>query len=326
MAIGTVSNFQIYQDQVHGGIVETLARNTDAFNAASRNAIRLISNRLRGNFAQESFVQNISGIVSRRDNTVVTSATDLAVTQDEFTSVKVNRKFGPIANTLDSWRKIQAGEDSKNLSFLIGTQIAKGMQADQLNTGLAALTGALTNVGATVTVTSGANLTTQNLVSSLALFGDRADRIGIWVMHSKPFYDLVSGQITANIDGVSNFNVATGTPITLNRPVLVVDDPALVVTGSPTGDDDYYTLGLQPNALVVEDSEEEEVFTDVVTGLENIVVRLQGEFAYNVGLKGFKYSTGAGANPNAATISTGSNWTNVMNDIKDLGGVVIQTK
>jgi hypothetical protein len=240
--------------------------------------------------------------------------------------VKVNRKFGPIAQTLDAWRKIQAGENSKNLSFLIGTQIAKGMQADQLNTGLAALTGALTNVGASVTVTSGATITTQNLVSTLALFGDRAQRVDIWVMHSKPFFDLVGEQITLNIDGVSNFNVAQATPITLNRPVLVVDDPALVVTGSPTGDDDYYTLGLTQNALVLEDSEEEEVFTDVVTGLENIVVRLQGEFAYNVGLRGFKYSTGAGANPTAATIGTGSNWTNVMADIKDLGGVVLQTK
>ena len=37
--------------------------------------------------------------------------------------------------------------------------------------------------------------------------------------------------ISANIDGISNFNVANAAPVTLNRPVLVTDSASLVNAG-----------------------------------------------------------------------------------------------
>lgn len=326
MAIGKNSDFKVYDEYVHGAFIETLVQQTNAFNAASRGTIVLQDNRLKGNYEYESFMANISSLVSRRDLTSVAAATDLAQTQEEFISVKINRKVGPVAQTLDSFRKIMRSADEGSLSYLIGTQVAKAMMVDKLNNGLRAARAAIDNQS-TNTTTIGTDITTAGLVTGLALMGDMADRVSCWVMHSKVYFDLVQNQIAANIDGVSNFNVATAQPVTLNRPVIITDSESLRVDGSPTGDYDYYTLGLVPNGIMIENSEEEMIHAEIVTGLENLVVRLQGEFAYNLGLKGFKWDVAnGGANPTDATVATGSNWDTAATSYKDFAGVVIQSK
>lgn len=327
----------IYPELVHSGLSETLVQNTDAFNAASRNTIRLVTNRRRGDFAQESFFKNVSSIVNRRVVTEVSpsnaSVSSSAVPTGEKVNVKLNRRIGPIDQTFDSFRKLGDNVDLEVLSFTLGEQIAKAVQIDQLDAGLAALVAGISNVAA-LTVDRGPSNSPQNtldtgtLVDGLATFGDAGSQVVLWIMHSKVYYDLVKDQIAANIDGVSNFNVAQATPITLNRPVLVTDSASLVddQTSSPVGTDEYTTLALVSDAAVLEDSEEEMLYTDVITGTENIIARLQGEFAYNLGLKGFAWDTAnGGVNPTDAALATGSNWDSIMDDVKDLAGFAIRT-
>lgn len=326
----------IYPELVHGGMVETLVQNTDAFNAASRNTIRMVTNRKMGDYAQESFWGLVDNLVSRRDPDSNAAATTLPVPKDEFIDIKVNRKIGPVDQTFDSFRKIQeqGANNVEVLSFLLGQQIAKAMQVDQLNTGIRSLVAALTgqaalynNLGVGVSpLGSGPTITTNHLVDTLALFGDASDRISMWVMHSKVYYDLVKQQINANIDGLSNFNVASATPVTLNRPVLITDSDDLVVRDetSPESVTAYYTLGLTENGCVLEDSEEEMLHSEVVSGNENLIARLQGEFAYNVGLKGFKWDvTNGGVNPTDAALGTSTNWDKAVNADKDLAGIIL---
>jgi hypothetical protein len=110
-------------------------------------------------------------------------------------------------------------------------------------------------------------------------------------------------------------------PVTLNRPVIVSDISSLIneVSGSTTT---YNVLGLTTNGVVVTESEQSEVISEVVTGLENLVLRLQGEYAVNVGCKGYKWdTTGGGVNPTTASLGTTTNWDQVMTSIKDLAGV-----
>lgn len=330
----------IYPELVHSGMSETLVQNTDAFNAASRNAIRLVTARRRGDFAQESFFKNVTNIVQRR-NVASSSPNNEAVTSnevpmDEHISVKLNRRIGPIDQTFDSFRKLGQSVDLEVLSFLLGTQIAKAVQVDQLDAGLTSIVAALSGqAGVLVDVGPGASpqstITTDTLVDGLATFGDAAGRVVMWVMHSKVYFDLVKQQIAANIDGISNFNVAEASPVTLNRPVLVTDSAALITAAtsfSPnTQGARYVTLGLTENSVVLEDSEEELLYTDVITGNENIVARLQGEFAYNVGCKGFRWDpANGGVNPDDTALGTGTNWDVVMDSVKDLGGFVIRSQ
>jgi hypothetical protein len=168
---------------------------------------------------------------------------------------------------------------------------------------------------------------TLDLVDGLAAFGDASNRVSMWVMHSKPFFDLIKEQITANIDGISNFNIAQASPVTLNRPVLVTDSAALIGANVNSPEvPTYLTLGLVESAVVMEDSEEELMYTDVITGKENITARLQGEYAYNVGCKGSAWDvTNGGVNPNDAALATTTNWDIIMDNVKDLGGVAIRS-
>lgn len=330
MSVGLASGFVVYQDQFQSGIVEVLTQNGDAFNQASQGAIALSTASRKGDFSEQAFFQNLSTLVSRRDVTSNAAATDLNLTEAEWVSVKLNRKVGPVAQSRDSFRKIMLGKTEQEMSFILGQMAAKGMQLDMLNSAISAAAAALAaQAKVAYTIPTSGTLTTVGLVSGLSQFGDAASKVVCWVMHSKAYYDLVKEQITSNIYGVSNFAVAQGSPITLNRPVIVTDSAGLITNSGTTSSPvlHYATLGLTVGGVLVENTEEEEIIVQNVTGAENLGVRIQGEFAYNLGLKGFKWDmTNGGVNPSSAALATGSNWDTVRASFKDFAGVVVTSE
>lgn len=322
MAIGKASDFVVYQEQFFGGATEVLMQNADGFNGASNGAIQLISSRLKGDYEKESFMKAISGIVSRRDPTSTATVTDLALSQGEIVSVKINRKIGPVANTLDSFRKIAS--DPQEFSFLLGQQWGKAMAVDMINTAISGTTAALTNVAAltnNVTAAATKTVTHSNLVGTMAKLGDASNAIVAFVLHSKPYFDLIQQSLADKIFEVAGTTIYSGTVATFNRPVIVLDAPALLVAGAP---DNYRTLALVTGAATVQESEDREVVSQLVTGIESLSMRVQGEYAYNLGVKGFTWDTAnGGANPADAAIATGSNWDKVASDNKSCAGSVL---
>lgn len=331
---GTRADFKIYNEYISTGMVEVMTQVSDAFNAASRGTILLTAVNRKGDFVYESFFANTANLITRRDPTSTADADTKKLVQGEMVSVKVNRKIGPVEQTIDAFKKINHGPFDENaMDFAVGEQSAKAMQIEMLNTGLSAVRGALSGQAETLVdrsaVTTG--IATVDLVDTLAAFGDAAAGILLWVMHSAQYYRLVKEQILSNINGVSSFNIASATPLSLNRPILVTDSPALVqnvpVNGADPAHNVYTCLGLTSGAVVLEDSEDTTIFRDWVTGKENLIVRIQGEFAYNIGIKGFTYDVASGgANPDAATMSTGANWDPALLDAKNRAGVVLKTR
>jgi hypothetical protein len=142
-------------------------------------------------------------------------------------------------------------------------------------------------------------------------------------VHSQQFFDLAKQSITDQIDGISSAVISAYNVQGFNRPFVVTDSASLVVTGDTP--DSYYVLGLTEDALQIVQSEDQEVESDLVTGLEQLVLRIQGEHAYNVGVKGFKWDvTSGGANPDDTAVGTGSNWDMVATDNRDLAGVILK--
>jgi len=329
MADYLASNFKVYQEYMKTRAAETLQQQADAFNASVNNAIVMRTLEKPGDYEFESFFKDIASLVSRRDNTSTASASKLSMAQEEFIRVKLNRKIGPVDQSRDSFRKLFARYSETEFAGILGGQIAVAQQLDMLNASLLAARAALVNVDSgkmLYTVPSNGTVTTTSLVDTLAKMGDRADRIVAWVMHSKVYYNLVKEQITQKIDGVANFNVQTGTPITLNRPVVVTDSPSLVVSSGSPAVDDYYTLGLTANGVLCEVTETNDVVIQDVTGLEVLMVRLQGEYAFNTGVKGFRWNTGTGSNPNNTALGTGTNWVKAVSDNKSLAGTVLKSR
>jgi hypothetical protein len=311
------------------GYSEVMAQAVDKFNAGSNGTILLRSNRKPGDFDYAAFFQNAGGLVSRQDQTSVASAAAKKLTQAEIASVKLNRKIGPVEWTRSALLKPGLSMDA--IRVAAGQQTAKDVQAEMLNNALRAARAALNAQSANKhTVATNGTVNTAALVDALAKFGDAASRIDAWVMHSKVVFDLLQYQIspTNNGDVVANTAVVQASPLTLNRPIIVTDSDSLLVTSAgsnPTTD--YFTLGLTSGALVVEETEEEYITMQEVTGLEQIMIRLQGEYAYNLGIKGFTWDVAnGGKNPADAAVGTGTNWDKIYSSHKDLAGVVIQSR
>lgn len=328
-AIGKASDFKVYNDQFFGGMAEQLQQDTTALRSLGFN---VVTRALRGDYEYSSFLKKISGLVSRRDTTSTSAATDLAVTMDENVSVKLARKIGPVAQTLDAFRKaamaFQADFDpngAQGYSRYLGMMYAKDIEADMLDSSLLATRVFLENANTNsnrYTIAANGTLTTAALAATLALMGDHAAKVKAWVMHSKPYFDLLQYQIApANNGSDLAFQViAQALPAALNRPIIVTDSPSLVVTGTPNL---YRTIGLVDGAIDLIESENQELISEPVTGLENLIVRMQGEYAYNLGIKGAKWNvSGGGANPTSAALSTSTNWTQVSTSSKDFAGAV----
>ena len=329
MTIGKASNFVVYQNELRGGIVETLTQASAFFNSLG-NPIVLSTISRRGEYSKETFFKNLATVVARRDTTSVAAADALPLTMDEIISVKLNRKIGPVDQTYDAFAKVAMSMSPEAFSMLLGGMIGKAMQVEMLNSALRAGRAALANQSSVFYDMATGTLTTAGLVSGLGKMGDAASQVIAWVMHSKNYFDLMAHQVgtSANGDVVSGVVVQNAAPATLNRPVIITDSDALKVAGGSGSGAyvDYHVLGLTANGLVVENSEQERV-TQEVTGLENLVIRLQGEFAYNLGVKGFKWDIDNGhANPIDSAVGTGSNWDPAVSSSKDYAGVVIQCR
>ena len=86
----------------------------------------------------------------------------------------------------------------------------------------------------------------------------------------------------------------------------------------------YNVLGLVGDAVVATESEEREVVSEVITGKENLLFRVQGEYAFNLECKGMAWDiTNGGANPADTAIATSTNWDKKATSDKDLPGVRI---
>jgi hypothetical protein len=331
MATGLKSDFVIYQEQLHSGFVETLQQETDIFNAASRGTILMRPKVSRGDYDQESFFASTASLVTRRvtTGTAATAAvTDLALAQEQNISVKLNRKIGPVANTMDSFRKIT--RDPAEMSFIIGQQAAKAVAVDMVNSGIRAAVGALVQTTGTQDLVFDASalspvgeITSLNLIKALAKAGDSANDILAWVMHSASYFALMESQSAVLVTNIAGTVINEGVPVTLNRPVIVTDCPDLYTAGE-SPEDTPRILGLRPGAIVLDESELETMASDTALGGENLIVRVQGESAFNVGLKGFKYdiSTG-GENPNDTALALGTNWDYAAADDKSKAGVAL---
>jgi len=320
VSTGTYTSFKVLNEQFMGGYIETLQQNSDVFNGASRNTIQLRNKRIKGHYEYENFFQSISSLVSRRDITSVSTATDLALTQEQFIGVKLDRKIGPVGMTMDALKKIEIDQD--RFSFILGQQFAKAVMVDQVNSAIRALNAALAFSGWSVDKTgeSTTTMTHGYLANAIAKMGDASSRVVAWIMHSKPFWDLVGQAITDKITDVANVAIWEGRTGGINRPIIVTDDSSLL-DGST-----YTTLGLVEGAAVIDESEVPTVVNDLITGYENLIVRLQGELSYNLRLQGFKYDvSGGGINPIDATVATQGNWDKVVSDNRQVAGVRLLT-
>ena len=326
MAIGKQSDLTIYQAQFALGQMENQAQATDGIVGNSGGAIVMGFNAHRGEYKYESYF-NLLDDIARRDLTSVSAQTATALGDDESISVQVNRKLPLRQHNLSAFKA--KGMDPNVFFQMAGRNYAQLKFADMLNTGVLALEAALQETGNTLdksTVGGGASLQTishAHLNAVTNKFGDRAQKIATWLMHSNSVFGLTGQTLTDKIVNVADPAIKANQIFAMGRPILESDIPALTDAAVSVNPVTYNVLGLVPGAPVIEESQPDEVWIEPITGtFENLVVSYQAEYAYTITIKGFKWDVAnGGANPTDATLGTETNWDQHSTSIKDTAGV-----
>ncbi len=322
----TITSMAVFNDFAYSTISETVAQQVDKFNAASRGTMVLRSKANVGDFAYKNSFAEISSLMRRRDIYATGSISSSPLAMLSEASVKVAGGTREVLFDPAQFSWIQ--QNPELAGVVIGEQVAKGILQDMLNTGIKAHRAATVNVGATAsyTVLASGTLTLNGLNKGAALFGDMAQDIKAWVIHSKPLHDLYDAALT-NTAQLWQFGNVQVREDGFGRIFIVTDAPSLYGAVSSPDVTDYYTLGLVENGIVVDDNGDFFANLETTNGDENINRSWQGEYSFNLGLKGYTWDTGnGGKSPTDAEIATGTNWDKTATSIKNTAGVSVRSR
>lgn len=319
-AISLHSDFKVYEPEFNAGFFEALYQNTNIFNAASGGAIQMLTQIHQGNYLKSAFFQQISSLVTRQDITSTAAVDSKKLTQTEEVGVKLHRKIGPVQTTTKAFKMaglpIDTREGSMMLGRLVGDAIAKRMASDAIIAAVAAVG----NVDDLVNDITGLNIkhaTIKGLNRTRGKWGDQMSKLAAWLMYSTPHLDLIEDGLDVELESVAGTLIATGRANNmLNGGMIVSDNENLVNTGDP---DTFNVIGMAPGAVTVMQSELQEIWINKITGQEQLIVEIQGEYANTVAVDGFAWDiTNGGSNPTDATLATVTNWDPVRTDTKGL--------
>jgi len=316
-----LSDMTVFDSFAYSSFTETIAQKVELFNAAAQGTLVLRPARNIGDFDQEAFYGLISGLVRRRDAYGTGSVTAVDLSQLQKNSVKVAGGSVPVRWTPQQFSYVQRNQEEAGTA--IGEQFAKGVFGDYLNTAILSIQAAMTANTAIVYDAEDGTLELSDLVAGAALFGDRAQALRAWVVHSKPMHNLY-GTTIANSNDLFQFGNVNIMQDGFGRVFIMTDSPALVAAGTP---DVYSTIGLVEGGAMVEDNGD--LFTNIETsnGTENILRTWQAEYTYNLGLKGYSWDeANGGASPTDAELGTGTNWDQVATSDKDTAGVMVTSQ
>ncbi|WJD60586.1 major capsid protein [Pseudomonas kurunegalensis] len=313
-----LSNMKVFNEYLKRTTIETLAQDVEKFNASSAGAIRLTTQGIDGDFLQESFWAGLHGAQRRVDRYADNGAqASTPLAQKQYDSVKIAGGFGPIL-----WEPSQLSWIQKNPEEaleVISRNLSEAIMADQLNTAISALAGAIGNQPtATNDVSATAGVTYVAINNAHALFGDASQRLVAQVMTGAMYHKLV-GQNLANAERLFQFSGVQVVDI-LGKAVIITDAPALYEAGTPNK---QKVLSLADGAAVVMDGSDLITNIETSNGKERIETTMQADYTFGLGLKGYTWDTAnGGKSPTNAELSTGTNWDLVANSIKASAGVL----
>ena len=315
-----LANMQVYDEQIRLRTIELLGQDLQKFNAASGGTIVLDMSRWTGNYSKESFYNSLAGAQRRVDRYAANAdVAATALSESEVVGVKVAGGFGPVI--FEPSQLTWLSSNPEEAINVISQGFADALLADQLNTVVGCAVAAITNIPALVNdvsaLTAGAGALTQSALNgSHAKFGDMSGMLRADVMTGAAYHKLVDKGLQNGERLFESSNVTVQS--ILGKLFVVSDIPALTVAGTPNK---TIVLSLVANALIVDNA------SDIITNLEpsngktRIETTWQADYSFGTRLKGYAWDVAnGGPSPDNADLFTGSNWDNVMGDVKHTAG------
>jgi len=313
-----ISNMQVFIDNARELVFEKLGQNVELFNTASNNAIRLSADGFSGDFFERSFYNSLVGSQRRVDRYAANgSVSATALAQSKAVEVKVAGGFGPIIFEPSQMAWINANEvEALNV---ISNSMTEAIMADMVNSAIAGLVGAISNVAAVTNDVSGsAGISHTVLNQTDALFGDSSQLLVTRVMRGATYHKLI-GENIANATNLFRAGDVMVVDI-LGKNIVVTDATALRVAGSPNKE---MVLTLASGAIEIGGASDLITNVDTSNGNERIETTVQGDYTFTMKMLGYSWDTvNGGKSPSDAAIATGTNWDMFVTDVKHSAGVI----
>lgn len=318
----SLTNMVVYDQEIRLRTIELLGQDLQKFNAGSGGAIVLDMSRWTGNYTKESFFNSVASAQRRVNRFAANGAqASTALSESEMVGVKVAGGFGPIV--FEPSQLTWLSDDPETAINVIAQGFADALLADQLNTVVGCAVAAIENIPALVNdvsaLTAGAGALTQSVLNgSHAKFGDRSGMLMADVMTGAAFHKLVEKGLE---NGERLFMSSNVTVQSILGKIFVVSDiPALAVAGTPNK---TYVVSFVAGGAVVDNASDIITNLDPSNGKERIETTWQADYSFGVKLKGYAWDiANGGASPDDADLFTGSNWDNVMGDVKHTAGTL----
>ncbi|URC22422.1 major capsid protein [Serratia phage vB_SmaM-Susuwatari] len=308
-------SLQTLQEKVRSAATQLLSENLNVWNAASAGTLVMGSAVQMKDLIETLSWGLISGLVVERNAfaNAGTPAERKVMAQLLANSVRLDGRVGPLVITSGMLSKLNAGVGE--IAATVAAQAAQGMIDSYVKVGMGAANAAIQSGAYAGTVTTqvapiaggripvGAKFPTLiDMELATVVFGDQTSNIKAWFMsgaqytYFKAFGVLTNTEVLFKIDTVRIEQDASG------RRFVITDAPAL-------GDN---IIGLSQSGVVV-NAQALAMESDKVLGGENIEYILQGEFSYDVAVKGYKLKSSATATAGSesfkqATLLNKANW------------------
>jgi hypothetical protein len=311
-----LNDFVTFNQFAQSAATEVIDQYTGLWNQATNNAMVLRSAANIGDFSEESQYSLIADLYGNRNAYSTAALASVDLTQLLETSVKVGCGSKPVEYTGTSFDWTQRPADEAGTVF--GTQVGMAKMQYMVNAAIAAAVASTTTTGLEYDGTAGiASL--QSLNSASRLFGDRAQAIRTWIMHSKSMHDIYENALN-NSERLFTFDNVQVMTDGFGRTLVMTDSPNLFFDNG--GTDNYYQIGLVEGAMVVEDNGDSRVYTETKTEFDNAKQLIKEESSFNIGVKGMTWDkTNGGKSPNDAAVALSTNWDQSATQVKDTLGV-----
>jgi Major capsid protein 13-like len=317
-----MSDLAVYSEYAYRTQTEILRQQLALFNEASRGALLLTDAAHQGDYSDQVFWGSVSGLVRRRNQYGSGAVTEKNLRQIVDTMVKVAAGTPPVRID-EAWlRWLQ--RDPAEAGVVLGKQLAVQVVADMVNTSVAALQAAMSQISGNIYDGTGDTPDTLNPImmnNGQAKFGDAYRDLVCWLMHSGSLFQLWGNSLT-NAEKLFTYGTVAVLQDAFGRAFIVSDIPALFISGSPNV---YWAIGASAAAARVERNNDYRQNVMTSNGNENIMDTFQAEWSYEMGIKGFAWDkTNGGHSPTDAALLTASNWDRYATSPKDLPGILIK--
>ncbi|WLS93598.1 Ig domain-containing protein [Gilliamella apis] len=310
MATTINNDLIIYNDLAQTAFLERRQDNLEVFNTASNGAILIDNELIEGDFRKRAFYK-VGGTIESRDVNSTNKKQGKKIGAGETVSVKVPWAYGPYETTEEAFKR--RGRDVSEFSEVVGIDVADATTEGYVKYAIHSLIAAIESNPSMITTADIATDGKKTLTKGLRKYGDKFERVSLFVMHSTTYFEIIDQAISNKIHEEAGVVVYGGQPGTLGKPVLVTDCVPVDAI-----------LGLVANAVKITESQAPGFRSYDVNDQENLVIAYRAEGTVNIDLLGYSWDTSKGDNPDLAKLSDKENWKKHFDSDKSTAGVLIK--